>query len=344
MHDKLLSLFDSSAEIYTDPRPSDDQPRNFGAPFDRKDSDLIIRSCDKVDFRVHKAVLAIASLVFEDMFTAPGPSPLEQGESIPVINLTEDSKTLHHLLTMLYPVEPIPQTFENALSLLAACQKYQMDSTAARVRTLLKERTPPLITAQNSFRAYGTASRYHLREEALLAARLTLERMMNFYECGEDLSFISGADLFRLWQYRTECTKAARECINQMKRNNTAPTISRSCTGSTNLGKYDAEELQSVPRWWHTHFLQRAADRPSPKSVANRAAFERSLTAHKSASGCPSCPQPDETRVDNAICVAVEAKLTAAIEQVSGDLGAPQSTVGFLSWNAWQVGLDTRSA
>jgi len=281
---------------------------------------LIIRSCDKVDFHVHKAVLAIASVVFDDMFTAPGPSPPEQGEGIPVIDLTEDSKTVHRLLTMLYPVDPnVPQTFEDALSLLVACQKYQMDSTAARVRTLLKERTPPLITAPNSFRAYGLASRYHLKEEALLAARLTLGRTMNFHECGEDLGFITGADLFRLWQYRAECTKVARDCINQMKRNSTAPTISRSCSGSTTLGRYDAEELQSAPRWWHTHFLQRAADRPSPKSIANRAAFERSLTAHKSASGCPSCPQPDETRMDNAICVAVEAKLSAAIEQVRLD-------------------------
>ncbi|KAI0254431.1 hypothetical protein BJV78DRAFT_1184301 [Lactifluus subvellereus] len=327
MHGDLLSLFDNSEEAHTDLRPSDDQQRDFGAPFDRKDSDLIIRSYDKVDFHVHKAVLAIASVVFEDMFTAPGPSPPEQGEGTPVIdNLTEDSKTLHRLLTMLYPVDPsIPETFEDALSLLSACQKYQMDATAARVRTLLKERTPPLITAQNSFRAYGIASRYHLGEEALLAARLTLERMMNFYECGEDLAFISGADLFRLWQYRTECTKVARDCINQMKRYTTAaPSISRSCTGSTNLCKNDAEELQSVPRWWHTHFLQRAADRPSPRSVANRAAFERSLTAHKSASGCPSCPQPDDTRVDNSICVAVEARLSAAIERVDLD-GTPSA-------------------
>jgi BTB/POZ domain len=313
LREKFLSLFDGSAEPHTDPRPSEDTLKSFGAPFDRKDSDVIIRSCDQVDFHVHKAVLATASVVFEDMFTAPGPSPHDQ-----VIALTEDSKTLHHLLTMLYPVDlSIPNTFEDALSLLAACQKYQMDSTAACVRSLLRGRTPPLFTVHNSFRAYGIASRYHLGEEAAFAARLTLERAMNFPECGDDLGFISGAALFQLWEYRTECTKVARDCINKMKRNQTTPTLSRSCTGSINIGKYDTDDLQAVPRWWHTHFLQRAADRPSPKTVTNRLAFERSLTTHKTSSNCSSCLQPDETRLDNTICAAVEIKLSAAIEQVS---------------------------
>jgi BTB/POZ domain len=318
MHSKFLSLLDRSAEAHTDPRPLDDPPKDFGPPFDRKDSDLIIRTCDQVDFHVHKAVLAIASVVFEDMFTAPGPSPHEQGQSTPVITLTEDSKTLHRLLTVLYPVDlSIPESMEDALFLLATCQKYQMDAPAACIRTLIKGCTSPLFTVQNSFRAYGIASRYHLREEALLAARLTLERAMNFNECGEDLAFISGAALFQLWEYRTECIKVAKDCISKMKRNQNAPTISRTCPGPIIIGKYDTEELQAMPRWWHTHFLHRVADRPSPKTITNRVAFERSLLAHKGASGCSLCLQPDETRVDNSICVAVEAKLSAAIEQVS---------------------------
>jgi hypothetical protein len=321
MHSDVLTLLHDSEET-VDPRPSDEQPRDFGPPFDRTDADLIIRSCDRVDFHVHKAVLGMASVVFEDMFTAPGPLPDEEERSSPVIDLTEDSKTLHRLLTAVYPVDPcLPGGFEDALSLLATCQKYQMDATAARIRLLLKDHTPSLFTALNSFRAYGIASRFHLKEEAQLTARLTLERPMSFNEYGEELRFISGADLFRLWEYRTECTKAAKESINvKTKRNSeitNTPVRSRSCSGAVSIGKYDTEELQSVPRWWHSHFLHRAGLQPSPKQITDRPAFERALVEHRSLSGCAACLPNDETRVDNTICVAVEAKLRVAIDRVS---------------------------
>jgi len=52
------------------------------------------------------------------------------------------------------------------LLLLSACQKYQMDFPATCIRALIGTHIPPLFTAENSFRAYGIASRYHLEEEA----------------------------------------------------------------------------------------------------------------------------------------------------------------------------------
>ncbi|KAH9006375.1 hypothetical protein EDB86DRAFT_2873644 [Lactarius hatsudake] len=170
MHDELLLLFNDLGEAI-DPLSSGGRPRHFGAPFDRGDSDITLRSCDRVDFRVHKAVIGIASAVFEDIFGIPGPSPHGQGQVKQVIDLTENSKTLLHLLSVIYPMEPIaPDTLEDALSLLSACQKYQMDFTANCVRASIRARTPPLFTVENCFRTYGIASRYHLEEEALLSA------------------------------------------------------------------------------------------------------------------------------------------------------------------------------
>ena len=254
------------------------------------------------------------------MFTAPGSPPHGQWQVKQVIDLTEDSKTLLHLLSVIYPMDPvIPDTLEDALSLLSACQKYQTDSTATRIRALIKSCTPPLFTAENSFRAYGIASRYHLEEEALQAARLTLECSMDFDTLGEDLRFISGADLFRLYGYRNECTKVAKDCIDQMTDHKPPPTPSLLCSRSVDISKYDTEELQSVPRWWHGHFLLRIADLPSPKMVTDRPAFEHALALHQTMSGCSVCLQTDETRIDNTICAAFEAKLSTVIEQVSLD-------------------------
>ena len=251
------------------------------------------------------------------MFTAPGPSSHGQGQVKQVIDLTEDSKTLLHILSAIYPMDPIiPDTLEDALSLLSACQKYQTDSTAIRIRALIRGCTPPLFTAENSFRAYGISSRYHLEEEALHAARLTLERSMDFNTLGEDLRFISGADLFQLYEYRKECTKAAMDCIDKMT-DYKLPSISFPCPRSVDINKYDTEELWSVPRWWHGHFRSRIADLPSPKIITDRPAFERVVALHHTMSHCSVCLQPDEARIDNIICAAFEAKLTAVIEQVS---------------------------
>ena len=319
MHDRLLSLFDclgeaSDLQLST---TSHRQPSNFGPPFDRGDSDMTIRSCDNVDFHVHKAILGIASTTFEDMFTIPSPHGQEQVKE--VIGLTENSKTLNHLLSVIYPIDPIvPDTLDDALSLLSTCQKYQMDSTATRIRALIKAGTP-LFTVTNSFRAYGIASRYCLEEEALSAARLTLERTMDFNTCGEDLRFISGADLSRLFVYRNECTRVAKDCINKMIDHKTPPLSSSSCSRPVNIGKYDTKALQSVPRWWHGHFLSRIAEQPSPKTVSDRQAFEKAIAPHRDTSWCSSCLPPDETRIDNTICAAIEAKLGTVIEQVSPD-------------------------
>jgi len=61
--------------------PSTGQPRNFGAPFDRGDSDVTLRSCDCVDFHVHKAVLGIASVTFEDILQSQDQHPTDRGMS-----------------------------------------------------------------------------------------------------------------------------------------------------------------------------------------------------------------------------------------------------------------------
>jgi hypothetical protein len=315
IHDEFPLFFDGLGQAI-DPQPSDGQLKDFGVPFDRGDSDVTIRSCDRVDFQVHKAMLGIASTAFEDMFTAPGPLPHGQEQVKQVIDLVECSKTLLQLLSAIYPMVPIiPDTLEDALSLLSACQKYQMDFITTRIRALIRARTPPLFTAENAFRAYGIASRYQLAEEALWAARLTLERSMNFGTCGEDLRFISGADLFRLFVYRNECTRDTKDRINEMTNNVSPPPSSTICFRMKFIN-YNAKAVQFTPRWWHGHFLSRVADQPSPKTVTDRLAFQSAKEWHIRMTGCSLCSKPDETMISNAICAGFEAKLSEVIEKV----------------------------
>jgi hypothetical protein len=90
-------------------------------PFDVPGANLIIRSSDLVDFRVHTPVLAMASSVFTDLFSLPQPpsSDSESDDEFPVVKLSEDSELLHSLVSIIYPVPTvIPNSHEKVLYLL----------------------------------------------------------------------------------------------------------------------------------------------------------------------------------------------------------------------------------
>ena len=93
-------------------------------PFDVPDANLIIRSSDLVDFRVHKSVLAMASPFFKDLLSLPQPSDSEIVDGLPVVQLPESSELLNSLISILYPVRTVmPNSYEKVLYLLATCQQ-----------------------------------------------------------------------------------------------------------------------------------------------------------------------------------------------------------------------------
>ena len=71
---------------------------------DSPTADIILRSSGPkiVEFRTHRAILSIASPIFEVMFSLPQPG-IEK--SLPVCDLSEDAKTVEVLLRLIYPVE-----------------------------------------------------------------------------------------------------------------------------------------------------------------------------------------------------------------------------------------------
>jgi hypothetical protein len=92
--------------------------------FDVPDANIIIRSPDFVDFRVHKPVLAMASSVFNDLFSLPQPSDSESDDDFPVVKLPEDSELLGSLLSVIYPVPTvIPNSHEKVLYLPVTCRR-----------------------------------------------------------------------------------------------------------------------------------------------------------------------------------------------------------------------------
>lgn len=101
-------------------------------PFDLDTADIILRTSDQVDFRIHRAILAIVSPVFATMFGLPQPGGSQGNEpgptSLPMVDISEDSKTLDTLLRLCYPV-PKEETKETDIVILAlnAAIKYDME-------------------------------------------------------------------------------------------------------------------------------------------------------------------------------------------------------------------------
>jgi len=75
---------------------------NASSPFDGPDADVILRSADKVDFRVFKMFIAFVSPIFKDIFALPraskGKSAGEDAmkDHLPIIQMTENSRTIEN--------------------------------------------------------------------------------------------------------------------------------------------------------------------------------------------------------------------------------------------------------
>jgi hypothetical protein len=84
--------------------------------FDVSDADLVIRSSDFVDFRVHKLVLSMASPFFKDLLPPYQLPDTETVDGLHVVQLSEDSELLNSLLSMLYPVRPVtPRSYDKVV-------------------------------------------------------------------------------------------------------------------------------------------------------------------------------------------------------------------------------------
>ncbi|KAF8153488.1 hypothetical protein K438DRAFT_1987624 [Mycena galopus ATCC 62051] len=93
-------------------------------PFDSQDADVILRTSDGADFRLHKAVLSLVSPVFWDMFMLP--QPHSDDTALPVVKVSEDSVTLDRALRFFYPgTQPVVENLNQLQDIIGVLvQKY----------------------------------------------------------------------------------------------------------------------------------------------------------------------------------------------------------------------------
>lgn len=186
-----------------------------GTPFNDPDADVILRSADNVDFRVFKVLMSLASPFFKTMFGLPQTQKEdncdEMKDGLPVVQVTEESKTLEMLLSMCYPMAivdpPTLEMLEDVCVLLDAAIKYNLERVEKRVRGYLVE---PRFLEIDPVRVYAIACHYRLEAEAKLAAKATVFKPLWKRPYGAELELITGAQLHLLLQYHDNCVDSAK--------------------------------------------------------------------------------------------------------------------------------------
>ncbi|CDO73316.1 hypothetical protein BN946_scf185008.g78 [Trametes cinnabarina] len=176
--------------------------RRAAEPFDRGDSDFILRSSDGVDFFVHRIILSLSSPLFSTMLSLPQPTD-DTSEGVkcirqPIINLTEDSETLDTFLRLCYPlVDPPLASFDLIRGALATATKY--DAAVALV-SAKKALVQPHLLEDDPLRCFSIACCYGLEEEAEIAAeRAVIDDRVVGGVCPE-LDEIPAAAYYRLFK------------------------------------------------------------------------------------------------------------------------------------------------
>ncbi|KAI0358517.1 hypothetical protein OH77DRAFT_1362125, partial [Trametes cingulata] len=190
--------------------------RKTSSLFDRADADVIFRSCDGVDLRLHKLILSMASPFFADMFTLPAAADAvqnpEKEENVQVVEMAESAETLENLFAFCYPMERSDRSlgFDTARSVLHAATKFDMPFVTRPVMESLEGYLPfePL-------RVYAIA---YLMEDAELArdAASCLLGDPQFYDPPDpppEFADIPATALTSVAAYRRACAEAAQDML-----------------------------------------------------------------------------------------------------------------------------------
>ena len=254
------------------------------------------------------------------MFSLPQPphGDDEVVDGLPVIQLSECAEVLLSLVTMLYPIPTVmPDSYDKALDLLAAAQKYDMPTIQSTIRSEMKNKAITMPSGASAFRAYAIASSRGLVLETETAARLTLEYPMTFDFIGEQLSEFPGWALRDLARYRKRCRDSLVACFDSLLDSRIPPSdIWVGCPAPTQSYLAGCQWLHALLSQHRGVMTGTFTTRPLPKPSKFCAEYLEALQVHTGRYDCSFCSRiyimHGETYRQE-----VEAKLTKALDDVS---------------------------
>ncbi|KZT04142.1 uncharacterized protein LAESUDRAFT_682915 [Laetiporus sulphureus 93-53] len=204
--------------------------KRAASPFNKKSADIIIRSADGMNFQCHKAVLTLASPVFECMFhppqstatgvtdidsaigvtdvdTAIGVTDVDTATGLPIVCVTENSTALDGLLRLCYPKQnPVLHRASEVIELLEAAQKYRMGEAIRHLGDALSK-----YVEKSALQVYAVACRLGMEELARKAA-VKLKSQETITQ-GPEMERMSAGALHRLFQFRNPNVRGPAHCF-----------------------------------------------------------------------------------------------------------------------------------
>lgn len=185
---------------------------------DNPNADIILRSCDHVEFRAIKLFLSFSSSFFYDMFKLPpsmGGVGDEMKDGLCIVKMEENSKTIEALLLLCYPAAavefPVFENLDGAFALLEAADKYGMEDVKKKVRQLLI--VSPFMTME-PLRAFAMACKRGWEEEAKMAARYISPEVVEAQKYTIELEYFTFGQVIRAKEYQPRCVRAVQSVIN----------------------------------------------------------------------------------------------------------------------------------
>jgi hypothetical protein len=297
---------------------------------DVRNADVVLRSSDSANFRVHKAVLASSSQFFRDMFSLPQPSNDETIDGLPFVRLSEDAELVRALITVMYPIpSEMPTSYDRVLALLAAAQKYDMSAVQSSIRAEVVRRDLPTPTGAQSFRAYAIAFSNNLTPEMGATARLTLDYPLTFEMLGDELRLFGGSALRELAGFRKTCRDNIVSCLETFLDAHRGPSIIWvGCHRPRSQIIFPAspsndKDKQTLPQWLRDVFTQQIEElkqyftHPIIKPSSIREKYLAALKRHSpTPNDCLSCLMVHAHKGEK-YCAGLEQKLTHARNQAS---------------------------
>jgi len=195
-----------SPSTMTDNPPS---PSPSESPFSYPDGDIILRSADGVDLRVHTTLLSVASPFFRDMFSLPQPS----NEVQKVIEMTEKADALVTILELIYPIEePPPYPNKLVLDVYIAVDKLQI----TKVQPIARRRLCAWLgELRNPLEAWAIAMRLDVSEAIVSEERrfITADTTACLEKFPDNLKAIPIEEYAALIQTKEDTIQRAWQCI-----------------------------------------------------------------------------------------------------------------------------------
>lgn len=195
-----------------------------GPPFDKSTADVILRSSDNVDLRVHKAVLAIASPIFESLFSLPKGEKMESAYSefkddevkdhLPVTHITKhNGETLKNLLRFCYRPPPKLTSVDMIIDLIDAADFYEMDELIPYLRRKLSK---PKFSTAKPVEVYIAGWKRGWNDVVAVAAVESLQKELLTIipqSNSPQLLGLPAVAILKLMEFHGKCSATASSCV-----------------------------------------------------------------------------------------------------------------------------------